>query len=69
MEGLGCLLELLFEPLLWFVVWVILLPVTLVLATPGVLFLAFFGQGDYLTNVSQGYGRVVKFWERLGQFA
>lgn len=69
MEGLGCLLELLFEPLLWFVVWVILLPVTLVLGTPGVLFLAFFGQSDYLTNVSEGYRRVVAFWERLGQFA
>jgi len=61
--------ELLFEPLLWFVVWVIPLPVSLVLATPGVLFLACFGDDDYLTNARTGYRCVVAFWEVLGRFA
>jgi len=68
MEGLGCLLELLLTPLLELAFWLVLLPICLILATPGVLVLAFFGEDTYVANAGAGYQRVVKYWEGLSRF-
>jgi hypothetical protein len=64
-EGLGCLLEFILTPVLELLLWLVLLPICLILATPGMLVLAFFGEGSYLAKAGQGYQRVVRFWKRL----
>lgn len=66
MEGWGCLLELFAEPVLWFLMYVVLLPVTLVLATPWVLLRALFGPDTYPENVKAGYDGILHWWERVG---
>lgn len=67
MEGLGCLLELILTPVLELLLWLVLLPIFLILATPGVLVLAFFGEGSYLAKARQRYQRVVQFWKGLSK--
>jgi hypothetical protein len=62
-EELGCLLELRLEPLIWFVIWLILRPICLILATPAVLVLSFFGEGSYRTSARKRYPCVVAFWK------
>lgn len=67
MGAWGCLFELFFEPLVWLVFYVLLLPVSLVLMTPFILIRAPFGPCNYAANVKNGYADVLAWWGRVGE--
>jgi|GEM_PF-5429166 len=53
-----------FDVIIQVVVEIIILPVTLALATPVVLILGFFGENSYLENIKESYGKIVKWWKK-----
>lgn len=66
MQTLGCLFELLPNPLADLLVRLILVPVVLIVVTPWVLIKAFFGDDEYLQNARNGYQSVIESWTRIG---
>jgi hypothetical protein len=46
-------------------IWVLLLPISLILVTPVIVVGALFTQRDYWTSLKAGYGEVVEFWGRM----
>lgn len=55
----GCLIQI--------IAYVLVLPISLVLATPVILVAAFFGSKRYWQNVKQYYTRIIAWWgEALG---
>ena len=59
LEVIVWLLECLLEPLVGWVLWLLLSGVALVVATPFILLGALFGRDRYLTNVREGYASVL----------
>lgn len=57
--------EFLLEILVRLVLWLILLPVSMVLATPFVLVAAAFSGRPYFESVKDGYRGVYDFWMRV----
>lgn len=51
---MGCLLQTL--------LYLALLPISLIVATPFVLVAAVFGSGPYWNNVRESYGKLTDFW-------
>jgi hypothetical protein len=51
--------------LLGFVLWVVLLPVTLIIATPFILVLALFESEPYGEAVANGYSSALRLWEKI----
>lgn len=50
----------------WCLRYVLLLPVLVVVATPGILLLAAFRQCRYRERVAELYAAVLDFWRNLG---
>jgi hypothetical protein len=46
----------------WFIWWMLLLPICLFVATPVILFISLKGNGTYREKMSRRYGGVVEFW-------
>jgi hypothetical protein len=51
--------------LLGLLLWVVLLPVTLVIATPFILVLALFESKPYGEAVANGYSSALRLWEKI----
>lgn len=51
--------------LLGLLLWVVLLPVTLVIATPFILVLALFESKPYGEAVAKGYSSALRLWEKI----
>ncbi len=62
MQAIG---ELLLELLVRTVLWLLLLPISMLLATPIVLIGAFFTGRPYAESVKDGYHSVYLFWDRV----
>lgn len=67
MAILGCLLEILLEPFVLLLCWVVLLPVLLLLLTPPVLIASLIGPGSYGCRVRGRYAAVIQWWGGLLQ--
>lgn len=65
MDTLGCLLDLLPNPLVDFLLRLVLLPVVLILATPVVMVQAAYGSGEYFQNVRSRYQSIIDYWVAL----
>lgn len=48
-----------------FIIWVVMLPVSLVLATPIILVTSIFKKDGYIKNVKRGYIKIIKWWKRI----
>ena len=55
--------------LLSILVWLILFPVVMILATPVILTVSMFGRnGNYPARIANGYCSVFDFWQEFGWF-
>ncbi len=57
--------DLLLELLVRAVLWLLLLPISMLLASPVVLVGAFFTRRPYAESVQDGFSSVYRFWERV----
>lgn len=62
-EGIvnGCLIQ--------FLVWLLLLPISLLITTPVILVLALFGKESYGKNLNHYYQKVIAFWLNMAGYA
>jgi len=61
------LTELIFDILMTVLIWILLFPVVMVLATPLILMVSMVGTNNrYMDRVSNGYGSVFNFWSEYG---
>ncbi len=61
------ILEMIRDILFTILIWLILFPVVIVLATPVILTLSVFGRNDrYPVRVGHGYCSVFEFWSEWG---
>ena len=61
------LIELIQKIAAWMLLWLILIPVVMILATPVILTISLFGKNNrYLTRVANGYCAVFDIWYKYG---
>ena len=59
--------ELIFDILMTVLIWILLFPVVMVLATPLILIVSMAGMNNrYMDRVKSGYGSVFDFWSEYG---
>ncbi len=51
------------ELLLWFLWWILLLPLFMIIATPFILLVSIKGDGSYFSRIKGRYAAVVDFWK------
>jgi len=60
------ILELIFDPILSFFWWILLLPLIWIVATPIILVISIFSEIPYNKAIIRAYDKIIQYWKKYG---
>ncbi len=56
-------MEIIIDVLMQAIIWIVILPLVLIFATPVILLINIFRKGAYLNNLKSDYKKIFKYWK------